>query len=147
MGHVRNIDEIKVQVRNMAGKSKIFRRAKTQDVESVLGSLTSKIRSFGPHSGRALRSPMKRPELYMKTRAGLRKPAPPVCKLTYTTRPADIRCLIAPAKWNVFGKALSSTRRSAATLSRRLRGSKFPMETRPSRLMSGSPGRALNTRS
>jgi pimeloyl-ACP methyl ester carboxylesterase len=42
MGHVRNIDEIKAEVRKMAGKSKIFRRAKTEDVESVLGNLTSK---------------------------------------------------------------------------------------------------------
>jgi Esterase FrsA-like len=42
MSHVRNIDEIKAEVRKLAGKSKIFRRAKIEDVESVLGNLTSK---------------------------------------------------------------------------------------------------------
>jgi pimeloyl-ACP methyl ester carboxylesterase len=42
MSHVRNIDEIRAEVRKMAGKSKIFRRAKIEDVESVLGNLTSK---------------------------------------------------------------------------------------------------------
>ena len=42
MGRIRNLDEIKAEVRRLAGKSKIFRRAKTADVESVLANLTSK---------------------------------------------------------------------------------------------------------
>jgi pimeloyl-ACP methyl ester carboxylesterase len=42
MSHIRNIEEIKAEVRKMAGKSKIFRRAKIADVESVLGNLTTK---------------------------------------------------------------------------------------------------------
>jgi esterase FrsA len=42
MSHIRSIDEIKAEVRQMAGKSKIFRRAKIEDIESVLSNLTSK---------------------------------------------------------------------------------------------------------
>jgi hypothetical protein len=42
MGRIKDIDEIKAEVRAMAGKSKIFRRAKIADVESVLKNLTSK---------------------------------------------------------------------------------------------------------
>jgi pimeloyl-ACP methyl ester carboxylesterase len=42
MGRIRNLDEIKAEVRRLAGKSKIFRRAKIADVESVLANLTSK---------------------------------------------------------------------------------------------------------
>jgi esterase FrsA len=42
MSRIRNIEEIKAEVRKMAGKSKIFRRAKIADVESVLGNLTTK---------------------------------------------------------------------------------------------------------
>ncbi len=42
MAHVRNLEEIKAEVRRLAGKSKIFRRAKIDDVESVLVRLTSK---------------------------------------------------------------------------------------------------------
>ena len=42
MGRIRNLEEIKAEVRRLAGKSKIFRRAKSADVESVLANLTSK---------------------------------------------------------------------------------------------------------
>ena len=42
MGRIKNIDEIKAEVRAMTGKSKIFRRAKIEDVESVISNLTSK---------------------------------------------------------------------------------------------------------
>ncbi len=42
MGRIKDIDEIKAEVRAMTGKSKIFRRAKIADVESVLSNLTSK---------------------------------------------------------------------------------------------------------
>ena len=42
MGHIRNIEEIKAEVRRLAGKGKIFRRAKSADVESVLANLTNK---------------------------------------------------------------------------------------------------------
>ena len=42
MGRIKNIDEIKAELRAMAGKSKIFRRAKIADVESVISHLTSK---------------------------------------------------------------------------------------------------------
>jgi pimeloyl-ACP methyl ester carboxylesterase len=42
MAHIRNLEEIKTEVRRLTGKSKIFRRAKTADVESVLARLTSK---------------------------------------------------------------------------------------------------------
>jgi esterase FrsA len=42
MGRIKSLDEIKGEVRKMAGKSKIFRRAKMADVESVLANLTSK---------------------------------------------------------------------------------------------------------
>jgi esterase FrsA len=42
MGRIKGIDEIKAEVRKMTGKGKIFRRAKIEDVESVLGNLTSK---------------------------------------------------------------------------------------------------------
>jgi hypothetical protein len=42
MGRIRNLEEIKAEVRRLAGKSKIFRRAKSTDVESVLANLTSK---------------------------------------------------------------------------------------------------------
>ena len=42
MGRIKNIDEIKAELRAMTGKSKIFRRAKIEDVESVIGHLTSK---------------------------------------------------------------------------------------------------------
>jgi hypothetical protein len=42
MGRIRNLDEIKAEVRRLTGKSKIFRRAKSADVELVLANLTSK---------------------------------------------------------------------------------------------------------
>lgn len=42
MGRIKTLDEIKAEVRTMTGKSKIFRRAKPADVESVLAKLTSK---------------------------------------------------------------------------------------------------------
>ena len=42
MGRIKSLDEIKTEVRKMAGKSKIFRRAKIADVESVVANLTSK---------------------------------------------------------------------------------------------------------
>ncbi len=42
MARIRNIEEIKTEVRRLAGKSKIFRRAQSADVESVLARLTSK---------------------------------------------------------------------------------------------------------
>lgn len=42
MGRVKNLDEIKAMVRERTGKRNIFRRAKREDVESVLGNLTSK---------------------------------------------------------------------------------------------------------
>ena len=42
MGRIKNIDEIKAELRAMTGKSKIFRRAKIADVESVISHLTSK---------------------------------------------------------------------------------------------------------
>ncbi len=42
MGRIKSLDEIKAEVRKMTGTSKIFRRAKIEDVESVLANLTSK---------------------------------------------------------------------------------------------------------
>ena len=42
MGRIKSLDEIKAEVRAMAGKSKIFRHARPPDVESVLATLTSK---------------------------------------------------------------------------------------------------------
>ena len=42
MGRIKSLDEIKAEVRDHAGKKKIFRRAKREDVESVLANLTSK---------------------------------------------------------------------------------------------------------
>jgi esterase FrsA len=42
MGRVKNLDEIKAMIRDRTGKRNIFRRAKRQDVESVLANLTSK---------------------------------------------------------------------------------------------------------
>src|SRR3989304_9448761 len=42
MGRVKNLDEIKTMVRERTGKRNIFRRAKREDVESVLANLTSK---------------------------------------------------------------------------------------------------------
>jgi len=42
MGRVKNLDEIKATVRERTGKRNIFRRAKKEDVESVLANLTSK---------------------------------------------------------------------------------------------------------
>ena len=42
MGRMESLDEIKAEVRAMTGKSKIFRRARPADVESVLAKLTSK---------------------------------------------------------------------------------------------------------
>jgi len=42
MGRVKNLDEIKAMIRERTGKRNIFRRAKREDVESVLANLTSK---------------------------------------------------------------------------------------------------------
>lgn len=42
MGRVKNLDEIKAMVRERTGKRNIFRRAKPEDVESVLSRVTSK---------------------------------------------------------------------------------------------------------
>ncbi|HUK41052.1 MAG TPA: alpha/beta hydrolase [Candidatus Acidoferrales bacterium] len=42
MGRVKSLDEIKSEIREQTGKKKIFRRAKKEDVESVLANLTSK---------------------------------------------------------------------------------------------------------
>src|SRR6266849_9448327 len=42
MGRIKNLEEIKAEVRDHTGKRKIFRRAKQEDVESVLANLTSK---------------------------------------------------------------------------------------------------------
>jgi hypothetical protein len=42
MGQVKNLEEVKAMVRERTGKRNIFRRAKREDVESVLGNLTSK---------------------------------------------------------------------------------------------------------
>jgi len=42
MGRVKNLDEIKTMIRDRTGKRNIFRRAKREDVESVLANLTSK---------------------------------------------------------------------------------------------------------
>jgi len=42
MGQVKNLDEIKAMIRDRTGKRNIFRRAKREDVESVLTQLTSK---------------------------------------------------------------------------------------------------------
>jgi esterase FrsA len=42
MGRVKNLDEIKEMIRDRTGKRNIFRRAKREDVESVLANLTSK---------------------------------------------------------------------------------------------------------
>jgi pimeloyl-ACP methyl ester carboxylesterase len=42
MGRVKNLEEVKAMVRERTGKRNIFRRAKREDVESVLGNLTSK---------------------------------------------------------------------------------------------------------
>jgi hypothetical protein len=42
MGRIKTLDEIKAELRAMTGKSKIFRRAKIADVESVISHLTSK---------------------------------------------------------------------------------------------------------
>ena len=42
MGRVKNLDEIKAMIRERTGKRNIFRRAKREDVESVLANLTSR---------------------------------------------------------------------------------------------------------
>src|ERR1700757_3898708 len=42
MGRTKSLEEIKAEVRDHTGKKKIFRRAKKDDVESVLANLTSK---------------------------------------------------------------------------------------------------------
>ena len=42
MGRVKNLDEIKAVIRDRTGKRNVFRRAKRNDVESVLSNLTSK---------------------------------------------------------------------------------------------------------
>jgi hypothetical protein len=42
MGRLKTIDEIKAEVGAMTGKSKIFRPAKIEDVESVIGNLSRK---------------------------------------------------------------------------------------------------------
>jgi esterase FrsA len=42
MGRVKSLDEIKSMIRDRTGKRNIFRRAKREDVESVLANLTSK---------------------------------------------------------------------------------------------------------
>lgn len=42
MGRVKRLDEIKAMIRDRTGKRNIFRRAKREDVESVLANLTSK---------------------------------------------------------------------------------------------------------
>jgi hypothetical protein len=42
MGRIKNLDEIKAMIRDRTGKRNIFRRAKREDVESVLARLTSK---------------------------------------------------------------------------------------------------------
>ena len=42
MGRLKALDEIKAEVRDHTGKKKIFRRAKKEDVQSVLANLTSK---------------------------------------------------------------------------------------------------------
>ncbi|HXV83642.1 MAG TPA: alpha/beta hydrolase [Candidatus Binatia bacterium] len=42
MGRVKSLDEIKAMIRDRTGKRNIFRRAKREDVESVLANLTSK---------------------------------------------------------------------------------------------------------
>lgn len=42
MGRVKNLDEIKAMIRERTGKRNIFRRAKREDVESLLANLTSK---------------------------------------------------------------------------------------------------------
>jgi hypothetical protein len=42
MGRVKSLDEIKAMIRDRTGKRNIFRRAKPEDVESVLANLTSK---------------------------------------------------------------------------------------------------------
>jgi pimeloyl-ACP methyl ester carboxylesterase len=42
MGRVKNLDEMKAMVRERTGKRNVFRRAKREDVESVLANLTSK---------------------------------------------------------------------------------------------------------
>src|SRR5262245_23684037 len=42
MGRVKNLDEIKAVVRERTGKRNIFRRARRDDVESVLANITSK---------------------------------------------------------------------------------------------------------
>lgn len=42
MGRVKSLDEIKAMIRERTGKRNIFRRAKREDVESVLANLTSK---------------------------------------------------------------------------------------------------------
>jgi pimeloyl-ACP methyl ester carboxylesterase len=42
MGRVKNLDEIKAMIRDRTGRRNVFRRAKRDDVESVLSNLTSK---------------------------------------------------------------------------------------------------------
>jgi esterase FrsA len=42
MGRIKNLEEIKAMIRERTGKRNIFRRAKREDVESVLARLTSK---------------------------------------------------------------------------------------------------------
>ncbi len=42
MGRIKSLDEIKAMIRERTGKRNIFRRAKREDVETVLANLTSK---------------------------------------------------------------------------------------------------------
>jgi hypothetical protein len=42
MGRVKNLEEIKAMIRERTGKRNVFRRARREDVESVLANLTSK---------------------------------------------------------------------------------------------------------
>lgn len=109
----------------MTGKSKIFRRAKPADVESVLAKLTSKDPIYGPQSGRGWHSPMKKPVKRTNRRAESTKLGKPIFKPIPTMPRADILCHTAPENCSPSVKAWSSMKMPDATSIRRFKELKF----------------------
>lgn len=74
----------------MAGKSKLFRRAKTQDVESVLANLTSKDPELWAAQGSRVAKRYEKAGAIYENAGRFEQAAPPICKPMYTMRPADL---------------------------------------------------------
>ena len=94
MGHIRNIDEIKVEVRKMAGKSEIFRRAKTQDVESVLANLTSKDPELWAAQGSRVAKPYEKAGATYENAGRFEQARAAYLQAYVTMRPADAEWLM-----------------------------------------------------